>query len=67
MPSSDGPENGVPGARGDAAPSARRPYEPPRIEQIEINPAEALLSGGKQNPGDPGGLAECGVCGPLGS
>ncbi len=45
---------------GACSPRKRRPYAPPRIEQIDIVPGEALLSGGCKTAPGPGTTSVCG-------
>ncbi|MBI5545407.1 MAG: hypothetical protein HY901_16095 [Deltaproteobacteria bacterium] len=39
----------------------RRAYSPPRIEQIEIVPGEAMLGACKVSPTSQGGMTVCGA------
>ena len=42
---------------------SRKPYQKPRVEQVELRPEEAVLGGCKLETGDatPGNTAGCGV------
>jgi hypothetical protein len=46
--------------------ASRRPYTPPRIEQVEINPGEAML-GFCKTAGGLGSVALCGTVACQGS